>query len=78
MPLLRVDQRAAANLPQHYLVRQAADGSVTVTMNSADYLAAVSKVTSPAAGTALHDSTEATPTGSPASARASSSSTEPR
>ncbi|OLT13700.1 hypothetical protein BJF78_21220 [Pseudonocardia sp. CNS-139] len=59
LPLLRVSQVAGANLPQHYLVRQGADGAVTVTANSAEYVAAVSGVTPDAARTALHDATAA-------------------
>jgi uncharacterized protein (DUF302 family) len=59
LPLLRIDQRAAANLPQHYLIRQAADGTVTLTANSADYIAAMSFVTQSDASTALRDSTAA-------------------
>jgi uncharacterized protein (DUF302 family) len=59
LPLLRLDQRAGANLPQHYLVRQGPDGSVTLTTNSAEYLAAVSQITPNDASTALHDSTGA-------------------
>jgi uncharacterized protein (DUF302 family) len=59
LPLLRLDQRAGANLPQHYLVRQGPDRSVTLTTNSAEYLAAVSQITPKDARTALHDSTGA-------------------
>ena len=59
LPLLRVDQRAAANLPQHYLVRQAPDGSTTLTTNSAEYVGAVSQVAATDARTPLHDSTVA-------------------
>jgi uncharacterized protein (DUF302 family) len=59
LPLLRVDQRAGANLPEHYLVRQATDGSVTVTANSADYVSAVSGILPDDARTALQDSTAA-------------------
>jgi uncharacterized protein (DUF302 family) len=59
LALLRVDQRAAVNLPQHYLVRQAPDGTVSLTVNSADYIAAVSGVTAPDARTALRDTTGA-------------------
>lgn len=44
LPLLRMDQRAAVNLPQRYLVRQAADGGVTLTYNGADYIALLSGV----------------------------------
>jgi Uncharacterized conserved protein len=56
-PLVRVDQRAAANVPQHYLVRQLPDGPVTLTANSADYVAAVSGVAVPDARTALGNAT---------------------
>jgi uncharacterized protein (DUF302 family) len=59
LPLLRLDQRAGANLPQHYLVRQGTDGSVTVTANSAEYVSAVSGILPTEARTALHDSTAA-------------------
>lgn len=45
LPLLRVDQRAAVNLPQRYLVRQGTDGIVTLTYDGADYIAALSGVT---------------------------------
>ena len=56
LPLLRVDQRAGVDLPQRYLVRET-DGWVSLTVNSADYVAAVSGI--PAAGPrdALRDAT---------------------
>ena len=53
IPLLRVAQRAAANVPARYLVRQDGAGAVTVTANSADYVTAVSGVTNTAAAAAL-------------------------
>lgn len=53
LPLLRADQRAAANLPPRYLVRQRADGAVILAYDDADYLAAISGVTTPDARTAL-------------------------
>ncbi|GAA1304125.1 DUF302 domain-containing protein [Pseudonocardia xinjiangensis] len=56
-PLLRIDQRAGAELPQRYLVRQAADGSVSLTVDSADYVAAVSGIGDLAARDALQSST---------------------
>ncbi|MCU1663754.1 MAG: hypothetical protein QOI36_5649 [Pseudonocardiales bacterium] len=59
LPLLRIDQRAGANLPQRYLVRQGSDGSVSLTVDSADYVAAVAGVPDPGARTALRDSTTA-------------------
>ncbi|WP_219413233.1 DUF302 domain-containing protein [Pseudonocardia nigra] len=58
-PLLRADQQAAAELPQRYLVRQDGTGAVTLTTNSAAYVAAVSGVVAPEARTALHDTTTA-------------------
>ena len=59
LPLLRIDQRAGANLPQRYLVHQAADGSVGLTVDSADYVAAVAGIGVAAARDALRDSTAA-------------------
>jgi uncharacterized protein (DUF302 family) len=59
LPLLRIDQRAAADLPQRYLVRQASDGTVSLTVDSADYVAAVSGVADTGARNALRDSTTA-------------------
>jgi uncharacterized protein (DUF302 family) len=52
-PMLRFDQRAGANLPERYLVRQGSDGAVTITYDGAEYISAVSGVTDPAASTAL-------------------------
>lgn len=43
LPLLRTDQRAGVDLPQRYLVRET-DGRVSLTVNSADYVAAVSGI----------------------------------
>lgn len=59
LPLLRADQRAAAHLPERYLVRQTADGAVTITYNSAAFVAAVSGVSAADARTALMDSSSA-------------------
>lgn len=59
LPLLRVDQRAAANLPQRYLVRQGTDGAVTLTYDGADYIAAMSGVTKIEAVTLLRDNSAA-------------------
>ncbi|NMI00737.1 DUF302 domain-containing protein [Pseudonocardia acidicola] len=59
VPLLLADQRAGANLPQRYLVRQEPGGPVTVTYNGATYIAAVSGVTDAAARTALRDTSAA-------------------
>jgi uncharacterized protein (DUF302 family) len=52
-PLLRAGQRAGATLPERYLVRQGTGRTVTITYDSADYVAAVSEVPDAAASTAL-------------------------
>jgi uncharacterized protein (DUF302 family) len=56
LPLLRVDQRAGADLPQRYLVRET-DGWVSLTVNSADYVAAVSGIAAAGPRDALRDAT---------------------
>lgn len=56
LPLLRVDQRAGVDLPQRYLVRET-DGWVSLTVNSADYVAAVSGIAAAAPRDALRDAT---------------------
>ncbi|GAA3097919.1 hypothetical protein GCM10010464_71780 [Pseudonocardia yunnanensis] len=56
MPLLRVDQRAGVDLPQRYLVRET-DGWVSLTVNSADYVAAVSGIAAAGPRDALRDAT---------------------
>lgn len=43
-PLLRVDQGSGVNLPSRYLVRQAADGTATITYDGPGYTAAVSGI----------------------------------
>ncbi|MCW0215189.1 MAG: DUF302 domain-containing protein [Pseudonocardia sp.] len=54
VPLLRLDQRAGALLPERYLVRQDVEGgAVTVTYDSANYIAAVAGITDAAASTPL-------------------------
>jgi|GEM_PF-2029806 len=55
-PLVRVDQRAALNLPERYLVRQDESGAVEITYNGADFVAALSGVTTPEARAPLRDS----------------------
>jgi uncharacterized protein (DUF302 family) len=57
--LVRADQRAAANLPQRYQVRQGTDGAISVYYDGADYVAAVSGVASPEARLALRDASAA-------------------
>lgn len=59
LPLLRIDQRAAAHLPERYLVRQGGDGAVTITYNGAAFVAAVSGVVVDDARTPLMDSSSA-------------------
>jgi uncharacterized protein (DUF302 family) len=59
VPLVRADQRAAANLPQRYQVRQGGDGSVSLFYDGADYVAAVSGVVVPEARLALRDASAA-------------------
>jgi uncharacterized protein (DUF302 family) len=59
VPLVRADQRAAANLPQRYQVRQGGDGSVSLFYDGADYVAAVSGVVVPEARPALRDASAA-------------------
>jgi len=54
LPLLRTDQRAGVDLPQRYLVRET-DGWVSVTVNSADYVAAVSGIAAAGPRDALRD-----------------------
>ncbi|WP_433289109.1 DUF302 domain-containing protein [Pseudonocardia sp. CA-142604] len=56
LPLLRVDQRAGVDLPQRFLVRET-DGWVSLTVNSADYVAAVSGIAAAAPRDALRDAT---------------------
>jgi uncharacterized protein (DUF302 family) len=54
VPLLRLDQRAGVLLPERYLVRQDVEGgAVTVTYDSADYVAAVSGIGDAAASAPL-------------------------
>ncbi len=59
LPLLRIDQRAAADLPERYLVSQRRDGTVSITYNGADFIAAASGVTADDARTALKHSSSA-------------------
>jgi uncharacterized protein (DUF302 family) len=56
LPLLRANQRAGADLPQRVMVR-GTGGSVSLTVDSAEYVAAVSGVAAPGARDALHDAT---------------------
>jgi uncharacterized protein (DUF302 family) len=56
LPLLRVDQRAGVDLPQRYLVHET-DGWVSLTVNSADYVAAVSGIAAAGPRDALRDTT---------------------
>jgi uncharacterized protein (DUF302 family) len=44
LPMLRANQQAAATLPERYLLRQDANGNVSLTYNGPDYVAAVSGV----------------------------------
>jgi uncharacterized protein (DUF302 family) len=57
LPLLRVGQQAGAELPQRYLVQQAADGTVTLTTNSPVFVAAASGVAQREARVLLEEST---------------------
>jgi uncharacterized protein (DUF302 family) len=57
--LLRLQQRAAVDLPQRYLIRQTGPGAVTVTANSPEYVAAVSAVVDTQARFPLRDTTAA-------------------
>lgn len=59
VPMIRADQPAGANLPQRYLVRQGVDGTVTLTYDGADYLAAVSRVTAPDVRSVLREANTA-------------------
>ncbi len=52
-PLLRANQRAGANVPGRYLVREDTGGVASIVSNSADYVAAVSGVLDATASTAL-------------------------
>jgi uncharacterized protein (DUF302 family) len=56
LPLLRIDQRAGVDLPQRYLVSEK-DGRVSLTVNSADYVAAVSGIAAAGPRDALRDGT---------------------
>jgi uncharacterized protein (DUF302 family) len=56
LPLLRLDQRAGVDLPQRYLVRET-DGWVSLTVNGADYVTAVSGIADAGPRDALHDAT---------------------
>jgi uncharacterized protein (DUF302 family) len=56
LPLLRIDQQAGVDLPQRYLVRET-DGWVSLTVNSADYIAAVSGFAAAGPRDALRDTT---------------------
>jgi uncharacterized protein (DUF302 family) len=58
LPLLRIDQRAGVDVPQRYHLRQAPDGATSLTVNSADYVAAISGVTDGSPRDALRDATE--------------------
>jgi uncharacterized protein (DUF302 family) len=51
LPMLRVNQQAAAVLPERYLLRQDTKGNISLTYNGPDYVAAVSGVVDLAAMT---------------------------
>ncbi len=51
LPMLRVNQQAAATLPERYLLRQDSGGAISLVYNGPDYVAAVSGVVDLAATT---------------------------